>query len=50
MTAPKSKALSNHEIVTIAVDLLGGDIQCIETEDIAVKSNELVPGRFPATP
>jgi hypothetical protein len=46
MTAPKSKALSNHEIVTIAVYLLGGDTQRIETEDIAVKSNELAPGRF----
>ncbi len=46
MTSPKSKALSNHEIVTIAVYLLGGDTQRIETEDIAVKSNELAPGRF----
>src|ERR1039457_3637142 len=46
MTAPKSKALSNHEIVTIAVYLLGRDTQRIETEDIPVKSNELAPGRF----
>jgi hypothetical protein len=46
MTSPKSKALSNHEIVTIAVYLLGGDTQRIETEDVAVKSNELAPGRF----
>ncbi len=46
MIAPKVKALSNHEIVTIAVYLLGGDTQRIETEDIAVKSNVLAPGRF----
>ena len=46
MTSPKTKALSNHEIVTIAAYLLGGDTQRIETEDIAVKSNELAPGRF----
>ena len=46
MTSPKTKALSNHEIVTLAVYLLGGDSKRIDTEDIAVKSNELAPGRF----
>jgi hypothetical protein len=46
MTSPKFKALSNHEIVTIAVYLLGGDTQRIETEDVAVRSNVLAPGRF----
>jgi hypothetical protein len=40
MTSSKTKALSNHEIVTIAAYLLGGNTQRIETEDIAVKSNE----------
>lgn len=46
MTLPKNKALSNHEIVTLAVFLLGGDTMRIDTEDVAVKSNELAPGRF----
>jgi hypothetical protein len=39
-------ALSNHEIVTLAVYLLGGDTQRMDTEDIAIKANELAPGRF----
>ena len=38
--------LSNHEIVTIAVYLLGGATHGIDTEDIAVKANELCPGKF----
>jgi hypothetical protein len=46
MTSSKTKALSNHEIVTLAVYLLGGDSKRIDTEDIAVKANELAPGRF----
>lgn len=40
------KELSNHEIVTLAVYLLGGDTQYVDTEDAAVKANELAPGRF----
>lgn len=46
MTSPKAKALSNHEIVTLAVFLLGGDSKRIDMEDVAVKANELAPGRF----
>lgn len=38
--------LSNHEIVTLAVYLLGGDSEPIDTEDVAVKANEIAPGRF----
>jgi len=41
-----STIFSNIEIVTIAVYLLGGDSKYIDTEDIAVKVNELAPGRF----
>jgi uncharacterized protein YutD len=37
---------TNIEIVTMAVFLLGGDAKKIDTEDIAVKSNDLAPGRF----
>ena len=46
MTSPKAKALSNHEIVTLAAYLLGGDSKRIDTEDVAVKTNEIAPGRF----
>jgi hypothetical protein len=38
--------LANHEIVTLAVYLLGGEAHKVDTEDIAKKSNELAPGRF----
>lgn len=38
--------LSNVEIVTIAVYLLGGELARIDIEDIAVKANEIAPGRF----
>lgn len=40
------KEFSNHEIVTIAVFLLGGDTANVDTEDVAVKANEIAPGRF----
>lgn len=39
-------SLSNYEIVTMAVFLLGGDVRQVDTEDIAVKANEIAPGRF----
>jgi hypothetical protein len=39
-------SLANHEVVTIAVFLLRGDIQLVETEDVAVKAAEVAPGRF----
>jgi hypothetical protein len=38
--------LSNHEIVVIAAYLAGGDSDRVDTEDIAVKANQLAPGRF----
>ena len=41
-----SKSVANHEIVTLAVYLLGGDSKHVDTEDVAVKANELAPGRF----
>jgi hypothetical protein len=40
------KHLSNYELVTLAVFLLGGDSHCVDTEDVAVKVNEIAPGRF----
>ncbi len=38
--------LSNTEVVTLALFLLNGESRYIDTEDIAVKANELAPGRF----
>jgi hypothetical protein len=40
------KPFTNVEIVTLAVYLLGGESRYINTEDIAIKVNELAPGRF----
>jgi len=37
---------SNHQIVTLAVYLLGGDSRYVDTEDIAIKANEIAPKRF----
>ena len=34
------------EIVALAVYLLGGGTRYVHTEDVAVKANELTPGRF----
>jgi hypothetical protein len=38
--------MANHEVVTLALYLLGGDAHYIDTEDVAFKANELAPGRF----
>lgn len=38
--------LSNQEIVVIAAYLIGGNSQRVDTEDVAVKANEIAPGRF----
>jgi len=39
-------SLANHEVVTIAVFLLRGDVRAVETEDIAMKAAEIARGRF----
>lgn len=44
--AEELRELANHEIVTLAVYLLGGEARKVDTEDIAKKANELAPGRF----
>lgn len=36
----------NHQLVVMAVYLTGGHGSAIDTEDIAVKANEIAPGRF----
>jgi hypothetical protein len=38
--------LSNHEIVVLAAYAAGAQSASIDTEDIAMKANELAPGRF----
>jgi hypothetical protein len=38
--------LANHEIVTLAVYLLGGEMRPIDTEHVSMKAAELAPGRF----
>jgi hypothetical protein len=38
--------LKSHELVTLAVYLTGGDTREVDTEDVAIKVNELAPGRF----
>lgn len=40
------KGLTNIEIVTLAVFLLGGNLDYVDTEEIAIKSNDIAPGRF----
>jgi hypothetical protein len=44
--ASKSDKLPNHELVVVAAFLAGAQSQSVDTEDIAVKANELAPGRF----
>lgn len=39
-------SLANHDVVTLAVYLLGGASQPVHTEDVAVRANQLAPGRF----
>jgi hypothetical protein len=44
--AARISDLSNHEIVVLAAGLIGGRSEPIDTEDIAVKADEVAPGRF----
>lgn len=46
MTTSSKKFLSNSETVLVAVYLLRGDSNSVDTEDVAVKANELAPGAF----
>lgn len=45
-TTDRQSRLSSRDIVTLAVYLLGGDASPVDVEDIAIKANELAPGRF----
>jgi hypothetical protein len=43
---PLRTALANHEVVVLAAYLVGAESTLADTEDIAIKANELAPGRF----
>jgi hypothetical protein len=47
-TKPKDRprVLANHELVVVAALLAGAKTASVDTEDIAIKANELAPGRF----
>jgi hypothetical protein len=42
----RQQELAQHEIVALAAYLAGSDRGNVDTEDIAVKANEIAPGRF----
>lgn len=42
----RQNGLAQHEIVALAAYLAGADRETVDTEDIAVKANEIAPGRF----
>ena len=44
--SPKQIALANHEVVVLATYLAGGQATYADTEDIAIKANEIAPTRF----
>jgi hypothetical protein len=44
--ARTTQELSNVEIVILSAYVLGGDQVPVDTEDVAMKANELAPGRF----
>jgi hypothetical protein len=46
MTRTRHKSFANYELATIAVFLLGGETKQVDLEDIAIKLNDLAPGRF----
>jgi hypothetical protein len=42
----QKEALANHEVVVLAAYLAGAQKSIADTEDIAIKANDLAPGRF----
>ena len=44
--APLPATLANHEVVVLAAYLTGAESTSVDTEDIAIKANDLAPGRF----
>lgn len=40
------KGLTNEQAVVLALSLLGAELRIVDTEDVAVKADEIAPGRF----
>ncbi len=45
-TTTPNQALTNIQVVVLALYGLGGDDHPVDTEDVAVKANSIAPGRF----
>jgi hypothetical protein len=45
-SARTANDLALHEIVTLATYFAGGDRKHVDTEDVAIKAEEIAPGRF----
>ena len=41
-----TNGLTDEQVVALAVYLLAGETEVVDTEDVAVKASELVPGRY----
>jgi hypothetical protein len=46
LKTPLTNKVSSQDVVVLATFLLGGDKEPIDTEDVAIKANEMAPGRF----
>jgi hypothetical protein len=42
----RAESLTNEQVVVLAVELLGGSATLVDTEDVAVKADEIAPKRF----
>ena len=42
----RKTTIANDKIVVLAAYLAGGAQRLVDTEDIAIKANDLAPGRF----
>lgn len=40
------KGLTNEQVVVLALSSLGGNVNLVDTEDVAIKADEIAPGRF----
>lgn len=46
MASTTPKPLTTYEVVTLALYLEGGELKPVDTEDVAMRTNQLAPGRF----
>ena len=45
MKQPSKDKFANHELVTVAILLLGGETRPVDLEDIAMRADQLAPAR-----